>query len=77
MSEKLKKVISWRCVSIACSLLITWLYLGEINRSLELTMILMGSLTVIHYIFETIWDINFDSVIDIFDLFFLSDYLQN
>jgi len=57
MNEKLRKVIAWRVVSLVFSLLITWLYLGEIQRSLELTLILMGTLTIIHYIFESIWDI--------------------
>ncbi len=57
MSEKLRKVIVWRIISLISSLLITWLYLGEIQRSLELTLILMGTLTIIHYIFESIWDI--------------------
>ncbi len=56
MSEKLRKVIVWRIISLISSLLITWLYLGEIQRSLELTLILMGTLTIIHYIFESIWD---------------------
>ena len=56
MNSKIKKVISWRFVSFICAGLISYAYLGELRRSLTLTIILTITMTVIHYIFEILWE---------------------
>ena len=54
--ENLKKVIIWRILSFIVSSLITWAYLGELKKSLVLSVILVVVMTTIHFFFETIWD---------------------
>jgi len=56
MSRKLKKVIIWRMLSFSVAGVISYLYLGEFKRSLELTLILTVVLTAIQYYYESFWE---------------------
>ena len=56
MSRKLKKVIIWRILSFSVASAISYLYLGEFKRSLELTLILTVVLTAIQYYYESFWE---------------------
>jgi uncharacterized membrane protein len=56
LNDKLKKVIVWRILSILFSWLIAYFYLGSATKSLELTVVLGISMTIIHYFFEGWWD---------------------
>jgi len=56
MDDKVKKVITWRMISTLCGWGISYLYLGSITLSLEMTVVIGGSLTVVHYFFEKWWE---------------------
>ena len=56
MNDKVKKVITWRIVSTLCAWMISYLYLGSITLSLEMTVVIGGTMTVIHYFFEKWWE---------------------
>jgi uncharacterized membrane protein len=56
VSRKLKKVITWRILSFSVASMISYLYLGEFKRSLELTLILTVVLTAIQYYYESFWE---------------------
>jgi len=50
------KVIVWRLISIALTLLTTYFYTGNISEASGLTMVLHAVLIVGHYLFERFWD---------------------
>jgi uncharacterized membrane protein len=54
--EKIKKVVVWRGVSTLLGWAISYMYLGSITRSLEMTVVIGGTLTIVHYFFEKWWD---------------------
>jgi len=54
--EKIKKVVAWRGVSTLLGWAISYVYLGSITRSLEMTVIIGGTLTIVHYFFEKWWE---------------------
>ena len=56
MDDKVKKVITWRMISTLCGWGISYLYLGSITLSLEMTVVIGGSMTVVHYFFERWWE---------------------
>lgn len=56
VSNKAAKVLVWRAISMLVALFVTWLYIGEVKSSLELTIVLTVIMTVLHYIFEIAWD---------------------
>ena len=56
MNEHLKKVIAWRTISFPTATTITYLYLGELTRSITLTAILLVVMTTVHFFFERFWD---------------------
>jgi len=51
----ISKVITWRVVSTVTAGIISYLYLGEFRKSVELTLILMVTMTFVHYFFEGWW----------------------
>ena len=59
MNEHLKKVIVWRTISFPTSTAITYLYLGELTKSIILSAILVVAMTTIHFVFEYIWNKHF------------------
>ena len=56
VNRKLKKVFIWRILSFSVASVISYLYLGEFKRSLELTVILTVVLTAIQYYYESFWE---------------------
>ncbi len=56
----ISKVISWRVISTTTAGTISYLYLGELRRSVELTLILMVTMTSVHYFFEGWWRRNLE-----------------
>ena len=60
MNEKIKKVIVWRILSTLLGWAISYLYLGSITRSLEMTVVIGGTMTFVHYFFEKWWEGNED-----------------
>ena len=54
--EKVKKVVVWRVLSTLLGGAISYLYLGSVTRSLEMTVVIGGTMTVVHYFFERWWD---------------------
>ena len=56
MNDKLKKVMVWRALSFTVASIISYFYLGEFKKSLELTVILTIILTTIHYFYEGFWE---------------------
>mgnify|MGYP002842205640 CR=1 FL=1 len=56
MNEHLKKVIIWRTISFPTATTITYLYLGELTKSITLTAILLVVMTTIHFFFEHFWN---------------------
>ena len=50
------KVIAWRVVSTVSMLLITYLLTGDLAQSTGLTLIVQVIQTIVHAIFELIWE---------------------
>lgn len=55
MSDTLKKVIAWRVISFTIAITASWVWMGDWHRSLVFTIILMTTLTGVHYVFEKWW----------------------
>lgn len=49
------KVLAWRAISIVVGLLITYAFIGEWVRSLEMTIVFTVVMTILHYVFEVYW----------------------
>jgi uncharacterized membrane protein len=56
MNKNLKKVIIWRSISFPIATTIAYSYLGELARSITLSVIMVVTLTTVHFIFETLWN---------------------
>ena len=56
LNKNLKKVILWRSISFPIATTIAYSYLGELARSITLSIILVVTMTTIHFIFETLWN---------------------
>ncbi len=56
MNDKVRKVITWRILSTLCGWGISYLYLGRVTKSLELTVVIGFTMTVVHYFFEKWWE---------------------
>ena len=54
--ERIKKVITWRLVSVSITLLATWLYTGSIKEASFFTLMLHAVLMTSHYLFEYVWE---------------------
>ena len=54
--NKIKKVIYWRAITFTVATIVSYLYLGEIRKSLELTIILTVLMTILHYFYEGFWE---------------------
>jgi len=52
----LKKVMVWRVISILITLIVTFLYTGNIQESSELTFVLHLLYLPCHYVFERLWE---------------------
>tara|TARA_Y100000996_G_scaffold246722_1_gene193977 strand:- start:178 stop:369 length:192 start_codon:yes stop_codon:yes gene_type:complete len=51
----LLKVISWRICSISITLIVTWLWTGDIASASSITLFLHTVLITAHWIFENAW----------------------
>ena len=56
MNNKVKKVVVWRIISTIVATIISYWYLGEIKKSIELTAILTVVMTTLHYFYEEFWE---------------------
>ena len=56
VNRKLKKVVIWRMLSFSIASVMSYLYLGEFSKSLELIVILTVVLTAIQYYYESFWE---------------------
>jgi uncharacterized membrane protein len=56
MNDKIKKVVVWRIISTIVATVISYWYLGEIRKSIELTAILTVVMTTLHYFYEEFWE---------------------
>jgi len=54
--ERIKKVITWRLLSVSITLFSTWVYTGSIKEASFFTMMLHAVLIMAHYLFEYIWE---------------------
>jgi len=57
--NRVAKVITWRVLSMTVAVFVSWLYMEEFRKSLELTVILTVLMTFMHYAFETAWEKRF------------------
>jgi len=55
-NDKIRKVIIWRVLSTILGWGITYMYIGELFKSLELTVVIGSAMTIIHYYYEGWWD---------------------
>ena len=51
----IKKVITWRVLSLFLGFIMTYVYLKEITTAIELVIIINIVMTVVHYFFEGWW----------------------
>ena len=56
MQDRIIKVISWRIVSITVTMIVMFLFTGNIREATALTLFLHAFLTIANYIFETLWE---------------------
>ena len=56
MNDRIKKVVVWRIISTIVATVISYWYLGEIKKSIELTAILTVVMTTLHYFYEEFWE---------------------
>ena len=56
MNSLVVKVLLWRVVSIVVTLIIMWLYLGDVKSATGLSMFLHLVLTALNYGFEIAWE---------------------
>ena len=54
--ERIKKVIVWRACSVSATLLITWLFTGDVKEATGFTVILHSALMSLHWSFEKWWE---------------------
>jgi len=56
LNKLLYKVIAWRLVSIISMLLVVWLLTGKFIESVGFTIIVQIVQTIVHTIFELVWE---------------------
>ena len=56
MNDRIKKVVVWRIISTIVATVVSYWYLGEIKKSIELTAILTIVMTTLHYFYEEFWE---------------------
>lgn len=52
----LKKVIYFRIISIVISMVTAYYYLSEIYSSIEMVIVETVILTIVHFVFEELWE---------------------
>ena len=56
MKNRIVKVVSWRVISVSITMLVMWLFTGDIKEATGLTLFLHTLLTIANYLFETAWE---------------------
>jgi uncharacterized membrane protein len=56
MNQTILKVVSWRILSITITMVVLFLYTGDIKSASGITLFLHTFLTFFHFIFETVWE---------------------
>ena len=56
MKELMVKVLAWRAVSIVSMLLTMWILTGDLVESTSLTLIVQVVQTLVHAVFERLWE---------------------
>ena len=55
-NNKLAKVVIWRILSLLLGWVIAYSYMENVNKSLELTLVIGLTMTAVHYVFEKQWE---------------------
>ena len=56
MKSRIVKVVSWRIVSVTITILVMWLFTGNVREATGLTLFLHALLTIANYLFEMFWE---------------------
>jgi len=62
VSNLMMKVIVWRCLSIALTLLVMYVVTGDVSSATGITIILHAVLTLAHYWFERYWGQHYEKI---------------
>jgi len=54
--ELIKKIITWKIVSLSTTLAVTWLYTESVKEAVFLTFLFHTTLIAVHYLFERWWE---------------------
>ena len=55
------KVITWRLISITITMILAYLYTGDLSSASSATVFLHATLVTFHWMFEVIWSKLFES----------------
>jgi len=56
MQNRIKKVIVWRTISTLIAFVLSYLFLGEITKTIAMVIAFTVTLTIVHYFFEMWWE---------------------
>ena len=56
MNPRVGKVITWRLISVLITMLVIWVFTGDIKEATGFTVFLHILLTIANYIFEVCWE---------------------
>jgi len=56
MNNLVWKIIAWRIISFSLTTLVTYVYVGNLLKSVDLAIILQVVLAATQFVFETLWE---------------------
>jgi uncharacterized membrane protein len=56
LKNRFVKVISWRVISVSITMIIMWIFTGNVREATSFTLFLHAILTIANYFFETLWE---------------------
>lgn len=56
MTNRLVKVVVWRCISIITTMIVMYVATGNIKSATSITLFLHALLLTGHYLFEIVWE---------------------
>jgi len=56
VKSNLTKVILWRIISILVTMLLVYMFTGDIKQTASLTLMFHVIMTGLHYMYEELWD---------------------
>ena len=56
MKDRIKKVIVWRIISTLIALILSFLFLGELTKTVAMVVTFTIVMTLCHYFFEKWWE---------------------